>query len=110
MSIDTFFETIYIGSDNVIARQLTDNGKAITNHSAITRLIVNIGVYEFDSLINPTYFNLGLTDRIELKLGSAGIVEGKYLCSIKAFTATSTLGTSYPAFLVEVLTKQTSLL
>lgn len=110
MSIDTFFETIYLGSDNVIARQLTDNGKVIANHSAITRLIVNIGVYEFDSLINPTYFNLGLADRIELVLGNAGIAEGKYLCSMKAFTSTSTLGTAYPAFLVEVIDKQTSLL
>lgn len=97
------FEKLYIGRDNVIARQLLSNESLIADHSSITRVIVKIGDTSYDSSTHPEWFHLGLTDRIEFMLGSAGIAPGKYWATIIAFTASSTLGTSYSAFLIEAL-------
>lgn len=110
MYIDTTVETVFKGRDNIIARQFTNNGKAITNHSTITRIILNIGDIVVDSQANPEMFTLGLADRIELKLGTLDIPINKYLCTITAYSPSSTSGTSYPPFILEFILPPTSLL
>lgn len=68
---------IWLGRDNAIELQLQDAGKAI-DHTAITRVVVDIGASVLDSSTNPAWFDLSKADRLVFKFGQSSVAPGQY--------------------------------
>lgn len=79
---------IYPGRANSVKLILTVSGDSI-NHAAITRLGVYVGHTLIDSSVKPELFALGLTDHVEIKLGSASpaLTVGRYTCRLIVYDA-----------------------
>lgn len=108
-------ETVYLGSDNIIALSLSLETIAVTHvtdtvddtltethtHPVITRcqLIVDpiVGdssdtLVTVDSQTNPTWFDFTEATLLKMKLGQSTLKRGRHVCIIKIFTATETAG------------------
>ena len=61
---------IYPSRANSLKIALTEDN-AVIDHSAITRLAINVGSRLFDSITTPAMFDLTQADHVEIKLGTA---------------------------------------
>ena len=97
-------EVVYLGADNQIGLVLSVDGQPLSDHTTITRAILEFGrgktllsanpYQTIDSNTDPSYFNFTDSEKLILKLGAATIAKGKHNVTLTIFTAT------YPGGLV----------
>lgn len=98
-------EVVINNRNNVIAvKLLSDVAGTITviNPTTLTRCQVLVGTTLIDSAINPAFFDLSLTDRLILKLGSANLPVGKYTAKLYVFDSQNILGIEFLKFKIVV--------
>lgn len=89
-------ESVYVGRDNVVELQLLESGAPVSDHTVITRMVLEFQgsspQADIDSAVNPEFFDFTATDRITLTLGAAGIPAGSYWVTLIVYDAVNTNG------------------
>jgi len=88
------FEKVYTGYENQVTLELLDKGVAATGLETTTKAILIIGGQSYDSVANPTVFDLSdlASAIITLKLGGLGLTKtpdlGRLILIMPAYPTT----------------------
>ena len=103
MSLST--EIVYEGYGNTIGLRLQVDGVTLTDHTTISRAILEIGKGDnllspapymtIDSDTDPSYFDFTDAQKLILVLGAAGIAKGRHNTSLTIYVPTYPDGLSF---------------
>lgn len=100
---------VFTGTDNVIELTLTEDGIALGDHTAITRMLLEIGVSDtllsaaphtiLDSDVSSALFDFTNLTYVGLVLGEAGLAVGRHIARMKIFTVAYPNGAAWKPLL-----------
>jgi len=103
MSLTT--EVVYEGADNKIGLQLAVDGAVLTDHTVITRAVLELGKDEtllsadpyltIDSSVDPGAFDFTDATKLILQLGAAGVSKGRHNTSLTIYLPAYAGGLSF---------------
>jgi len=98
-------EIAYTSYDNRIGLILKEDDDAIDT-SSITRTVLNVAGSDYDSSVNPEFFNwpTSTTGEIELLLGDAGIPDGQFNTHLITYDSDNTDGIVWGSFFLNPTT------
>jgi hypothetical protein len=94
-------ELVYLSRDNIIELSLTVDGTPI-DHTIINRVKIKVGSTVLDSNTAPLLFDMTNTNRLILKLATAGITAGRYNSELVIYDATHSNGLFWSELVVIV--------
>lgn len=98
-------EVVYLGADNAISLTLSIDGQTLTDHTSITRAVLEFGrgttnlsaapYKTIDSSVDSQYFDFTLTNKIRILLGAATISKGRHNVTLTTYMPGYTDGLAF---------------
>ena len=94
-------DTIYLGNDNAIEWQLTEDGTAV-NLASVSRMTLELAGLTIDSASHASVFDWSGGDKVVVSLGQQAIPTGYHVAQLTVYDASNPNGIVWGQSIIQV--------